>query len=166
MESIMRIDVMKYGKAESRHPHKEILGCLVQSIEFDGVVPIQPSVPRNLIVGKSDRHDHLKKFSVPKLEAALDDLLDADVVEERCDVRTGMRTLGVRELLEAADAPYEALTEQVYSKATAAGLWPRWRPDRGWRLVDLGDQIVFEGPMESLNEYLDQQASHTGRDSR
>ena len=40
----MSIDVSKFANAETRHPHKEILQCLVQFIEFDGEVPMHPSV--------------------------------------------------------------------------------------------------------------------------
>ena len=110
----MSFDVNKFANAETRHPHKEILQCLVQFIEFDGEVPMHPSVSRDFIVGGSERYDELKKFSTDLLEEAVDDLLEAYVVEERDDLHTGWKALGVRELLEAADT---ALKERVYQKA-------------------------------------------------
>jgi hypothetical protein len=155
-EWAMSVDVNKFANAETRHPHKEILQCLVQFIEFDGEVPMHPSVPREFIVGSSDRYDELKKFSTEQLEEALDDLLEAYVVEERDDLQTGRKALGVRALLEAADA---ALKERVYQKAKAVGLWPQWRPSDGWLLVNGGDTVVCEGPMSALNEYLDHTSS-------
>jgi hypothetical protein len=158
-EWAMSIDVNKFANAETRHPHKEILECLVQFIEVDGEVPMHPSVPRDFIVGSSDRYDELKKFSTELLEEAVDDLIEAYVVEERDDLHAGWRTLGVRELIEAAEAPYEDLKERVYQKAKAVGLWPKWRPSDGWLLVNGGDQVVFEGPMSALNEYLDHTSS-------
>jgi hypothetical protein len=155
-EWAMSFDVNKFANAETRHPHKEILQCLVQFIEFDGEVPMHPSVSRDFIVGGSERHDELKKFSTDLLEEAVDDLLEAYVVEERDDLHTGWKALGVRELLEAADT---ALKERVYQKAKAVGLWPKWRPSDGWLLVNGGDTVVCEGPMSALNEYLDHTSS-------
>ena len=148
----MSIDVNKFANAETRHPHKEILQCLVKFIEFDGETPTHPSVSRDVIVGSRERYDELKKFSTELLEEAVDDLLEAYVVEERGDLQTGSKTLGVRELLQAADT---ALKERVYQKAKAVGLWPKWRPTDGWLLVTGGDTVVCEGPMSALNEYLD-----------
>jgi hypothetical protein len=155
-EWAMSIDVSKFANAETRHPHKEILQCLVQFIEFDGEVPMHPWVSRDLIIGRSERYDELKKFSTELLEEAVDDLLEAYVVEERDDFQTGWKALGVRELLEAADT---ALKERVYQKAKAVGLWPKWRPGDGWLLVNGGDTVVCEGPMSALNEYLDHTSS-------
>jgi len=148
----MSIDVNKFADAETRHPHKEILQCLVQFIKFDGEIPVHPAVSRDFIVGGSDRYDELKKFSTELLEEAVDDLLEAYVVEERGDLYTSSTTLGVHELLKAADT---ALKERVYQKAKAVGLWPKWRPSDGWLLVTGGDTVVCEGPMSALNEYLD-----------
>jgi hypothetical protein len=152
----MSIDVNKFANAETRHPHKEILRCLVQFIEFDGEIPMHPSVPRQFIVGGTDQYDELQKFSTEQLEEAVDDLLEAYVVKERDDLQTAWKALGVRELLEAADV---ALKERVYQKAKAVGLWPQWRPSDGWLLVNGGDTVVCEGPMSALNEYLDHTAS-------
>jgi hypothetical protein len=148
----MSIDVNKFADAETRHPHKEILQCLVQFIKFDGEIPMHPAVSRDFIVGGSARYDELKKFSTELLEEAVDDLLEAYVVEERGDLYTSSTTLGVHELLKAADT---ALKERVYQKAKAVGLWPKWRPSDGWLLVTGGDTVVCEGPMSALNEYLD-----------
>ena len=114
----MSIDVNKFVNAETRHPHKEIFQCLVKFIEFDGEIPTHPSVSRDLIVGRSERYDELKKFSTVLLEEAVDDLLEAYVVEERDALQTGWKALGVRELLEAADT---ALKERVHQKAKACG---------------------------------------------
>jgi hypothetical protein len=38
--------------------------------------------------------------------------------------------------------------------AKAHGLWPKWRPNEGWRLVNGGGLIVFTGPMQDLEAYL------------
>ena len=103
------IDVMKFANAETRHPHREILKLLARHVEFDGDEPLQPTVPRALIVGGGGdvRCDELKNFSVARIERAIDSLVEAQVVEERTDFWSGRRTLGIRELLDAVDAPNE-----------------------------------------------------------
>ena len=137
----MRIDVRKFAKAESRHPHKEILEWLVKFIEFDGEVPMHAMIPRHFIVGESDRYVELKKFSVERLEAAVDDLIDADVVEERSDSNSAWRTLGVRESSKRLTRPTKISKNRSTKKRpgygqrgdrTPAGVdefvQARWRP--------------------------------------
>lgn len=48
----------------------------------------------------------------------------------------------------------EAFKDGVYAKAKAHGLWPKWRPNEGWRLTDGGGQTVIVGPMETLEMCL------------
>ena len=154
------INVTKFASAETRHPHREILELLARQIEFDGDVPLHPTVPRAFIVGDGVRYDELKRFSVARIERAIDSLVEAEVVEERTDFWSGRQTLGIRELLDAVDAPNETLKEEVYRKAKSAGLWPKFRPGGGWQLVTGGDVSVCEGPIAALNKYLDWHASH------
>jgi hypothetical protein len=154
------IDVMKFANAETRHPHKEILKLLARHVDFDGDEPLHPTVPRAFIVGGDVRCDELERFSVARIERAIDSLVEAQVVEERTDFWSGRRTLGIRELLDAVDAPNETLREEVYRKAKSAGLWPKFRSSSGWQLVTGGDVTVCEGPISALNKYLDWQASH------
>jgi len=156
----MRIDVTKFANAETRHPHKEILELLVRHVDFDGDIPVQLTMPRGVIVGDAKQYDGLKSFPVTGIERAIDALVEAEVVEERTDFWSGSRTLGIRELLEAADGPNEGLREEVSRKAERAGLWLKWRPNMGWQLVTGGEVTICEGPMSALNRYLDWQASH------
>jgi hypothetical protein len=156
----MSIDAKKFATVELRHPHKEILKLLARHVEFDGDVPLHPTVPRAFIVGGDVRCDELKRFSVARIERAIDSLVEAQVVEERTDFWSGRRTLGIRELLDAVEAPNETLREEVYRKAKSAGLWPKFRSSGGWQLVTGGDVTVCEGPISALNKYLDWQASH------
>jgi hypothetical protein len=88
------INVTKFASAETRHPHREILELLARQIEFDGDVPLHPTVPRAFIVGDGVRYDELKRFSVARIERAIDSLVEAEVVEERADFGRGGRHWG------------------------------------------------------------------------
>ena len=137
----------------AREPHQQIIEYL-EPREFDGDCP---TLPANGLTARYyiDWPHVAEGFSKEEAEAALDELIDADIVIERSDAHTGERMVGLREYVEKADAPYEKTKGDVYRKAKARGLWPKWRPGEGWRLVNGGGKTVVEGPMEDLNEYLD-----------
>ncbi len=154
----MTIDLAKFAIAETRQPHKEILQLLLRNTEFDGDVSLNPAVPRERVAGGDARYEELKKYSLARIERAIDSLVEAEIVEERTDFWSGRRMLAISELLVAAEAPSESLKEEVYRKAKDVGLWPKWRPSSGWQLVTGGDVTVCEGSMSALNDYLDWQA--------
>jgi hypothetical protein len=151
------IDVAKFAIAETRHPHKEILELLLRHVELNGELPLHSAVPRERILGADARSDELKKFSLARIERAIDSLVEAEIVEEGTDFWSGRRMLGIHKVLVTADAPNESLKEDVYRKAKGVGLWPKWRSSSGWQLVTGGDVTVCEGSMSMLNDYLDWQ---------
>jgi hypothetical protein len=154
----MSIDVKRLVTVEVRHPHKEMLDALLDRVEFDGDVPMNHLTPRSCLVGDVDeRLAELKRFSVERIANAIDELADADIIRERSDPHTGHETIGIRELVSLLDEPYQGLEEEIYEKARATGLRPKWRHGQGWRLVNGGGETVCEGPMHALSTFLDEQ---------
>lgn len=88
------------------------------------------------------------------LQDMINGLIDDDIVIERDDVHTGERMIGLRELVEKSEAEYDLLKDRVYKMAKSLGLWPKWNPDQGWRLVNGGGFTEYEGPMRELEHYL------------
>jgi hypothetical protein len=151
------IDLEKFAAAEQRHPHKQIIELLISQVEFesDGT-PVDPFWPRDLFRG-SIKHADLASFSDDDVAMAIDDLIDEGTVAKKDDPHVSNERIGITELIDAHEAPYERLKDGVYEKAKAAGLWPKWRRGLGWYLVDGGGNVVEEGPMQALDRYLDEQ---------
>ena len=145
------MDLSKFAAAETRHPHKELLEIL-SDVELDGETPLMPLWPKFLLLG-SQKDDDLKPFSDDEISNALLDLENEDTVVSRTDMHSNEGQVGISELVDLADGPYQDLKHEVFTKSKAAGLWPKWR--EGWRLVDGAGSTVFTGPMFALNQYLD-----------
>lgn len=97
-------------------------------------------------------------FTAQQVQDAIDELIAAGLVVTRSDPHSGSRQIGLRDLVEAGDAQYEAVKESVYERAHAMGLHPTWRPGRGWRLVNGDGETVVEGPMQRLDQWFGEEA--------
>jgi hypothetical protein len=139
--------IMTNADFSARQPHKSILNVL-------GNFPDHPLLYTSYC--GFGEFEETAQYSNESINEAVCDLIDANLVVERTNPHTGDRAIGLRELVEAHEAPYEDLKERVYQMAKTQGLWPKWRPGQGWRLVDGGGQTVVEGPMDTLTAYLEQ----------
>jgi hypothetical protein len=126
----------------NREPHKRIIEMLTVCEE-------EPLTPKFV------DDDGVDGFSKEQVEEALQELIDADLIVERTNPRTGDDLIGWREYVEKSDEEYDSLKTSVFQRAEAHGLSPKWRRGDGWRLVDESGKTVAVGNIRELGEYLD-----------
>src|SRR5262245_19559257 len=110
--------------AQEKQPHKQILELLKPEVDCD---PLSSKYAIDCC---------LDGFTKEQREAALTELIDAGVVVKRMDAHSGEYRFGLAAHVEKHEAEYDNLKADVYAKAEAHGLRPKWRPGEGWRLVD------------------------------
>jgi len=88
-----------------------------------------------------------------QIRDGIGDLIEADLVVSRTDPNTGYEFVGLKEAVEAHEAPYIELKNRVYTLARSAGLFLKWQGWGEWALWSCGEEVE-RGCLDDLAAHL------------
>jgi hypothetical protein len=128
---------------EQRQPHRKILDLL------------EPVCEDSLFTSEETLKSCFEAEDFDVAREALSDLeREGSIISRNRSSGTEYALAKYQGQIEAEETEYEALKERVYTAAKRHGLWPKWRQNEGWRLVNGGGKAEAYGNMRVLDEYL------------